>query len=133
MEFDHEDMHRQMLDDQYWEPDEGDGSSYDWEPPQLPDADGTYTLGGAGHLQYVWVPAEQTTGYWAAYTQGEYDIEAEYGNMSFFVGKWTDPETNTVHIDGTCWFDDLREAEGFGRMHDQIAIWDIAAGKEIRL
>lgn len=96
---------------------------------ELPTEDGTYTFDGerwtTGEL------VELSAGYWVAQTQGDQD-PAKLPSGTF-LGIWTDPETGKVHLDATLWIYDLDVAITYGRSFRQLAIWDIANGKEIRL
>lgn len=96
------------------------------ECPELPEGDGTWRLGND------WKGHGKTDGYFVAMTQGDYDFEvdAEYGDL---VGKWTDTVTGITHIDRVDWFPLLENAKRAGREYNQLAIWDIANGEEIRL
>jgi hypothetical protein len=54
---------------------------------------------------------------------------------NIFVGGWIDTETNTAYIDLSEHFpEDMRENAMFaGKQNNEIAIWDLGEGKEIRL
>lgn len=126
-----EDMYEYMMEQHneavYFEEDYDPAYDYDeGEPPALPEGDGTWRLGNG------WEDHGKTDGYFVAMTQGDYDweVDAEYGEL---VGKWWDHETGVTHIDRVDWYPERESAEAAGREYDQIAIWDIAAGKEIRL
>ncbi len=100
----------------------------DFEVAELPEEDGTYRLTATG-----WKRTEDIYryGYWVGMTQGDFDpSEAGLGE---FVGRWTDPETGTVYIDQSMWVSDFTLALKTGAEYEQLAIWDISAGREIRL
>lgn len=62
------------------------------------------------------------------------DVEAFVaGNLSDFVGWWADSQTGRIHIDDVEWVAALPLAERVGRARGEIALWDIAEGREIRL
>lgn len=50
-----------------------------------------------------------------------------------FVGWWVDSETGKIHIDWVNWFPRRPMAESVGRVRKEIAIYDIANAKDIRL
>ncbi len=50
-----------------------------------------------------------------------------------YYGVWTDKETHVVYIDGSDHYESLEDALRFAAERDEIAIWDIAGGEEIRL
>jgi hypothetical protein len=52
---------------------------------------------------------------------------------SRYVGWWTDSESGLLYIDATDWFPSLATATAVGRSRGEIAIFDIAAGEEVRL
>lgn len=120
-----DDLFEDYLDDIATFSDEDDYLNED-EAPALPEGDGTWRLG------LGWEDHGYTHGYFVAMTQGDYDWEedAEYGEL---VGKWTDHETGVTHIDRVDWFPHRETAVRAGRTWEQLAIWDIAAGEEIRL
>jgi hypothetical protein len=49
------------------------------------------------------------------------------------IGVWYDRESNTTFIDKTVHLTNLSEALALGRTLGQLAIWDCAKGKEIRI
>lgn len=49
------------------------------------------------------------------------------------VGLWQDQASGTWYLDLSAVIHDRQEAEAAGRAAGQIAIWDLAAGKEVRL
>jgi len=48
------------------------------------------------------------------------------------IGGWTDKETGKTYLDVSHNIKSKREAVTTGRKHNQIAIWDVKHGKEIR-
>lgn len=50
-----------------------------------------------------------------------------------YLGTWIDTETDTVYFDASEHFTDRTEAMRVGRLRNELAIWDIANGEEIRL
>lgn len=52
-------------------------------------------------------------------------------NPANHLGAWHDPETGLVHLDISRVTRDRGEVERLARKHDQIAYWDIAAGRSI--
>lgn len=48
-------------------------------------------------------------------------------------GAWLDTETGFTHLDVVTVLSDREEAERLGRKHQEIAIFDIGTGTEIRL
>lgn len=52
---------------------------------------------------------------------------------SVYLGTWIDTDTDTVYFDVSEHFTDRTEAMRVARLRGELAIWDIANGKEIRL
>lgn len=50
-----------------------------------------------------------------------------------YYGVWTDQEDGAVYIDGVNHYESLEEALLWASEREEIAIWDIARGEEIRL
>lgn len=50
-----------------------------------------------------------------------------------YVGWWTDEETGKVWVDGTDWYSSEVRAAGIGRQRHEIAVYDIANERELRL
>lgn len=65
-----------------------------------------------------------TSGYWVG--------GAPIGSTNW-LGYWRDSETGLYHLDGVDHFNTLGWATLKGRDRKEIAIWDIANGREIRL
>jgi hypothetical protein len=64
------------------------------------------------------------------------DCFAEYldhATPAQFIGWWTDQETQALWVDGTSWHEGLTEALVIARDRNEIAIYDIANQKEVRL
>lgn len=88
--------------------------------------DGTFVQYGNSYL-----PIKPETGYWVG--AGVYSVEEiELDGITIF-GLWTDQWTNDKFIDRVVYLEDLEEAMELGRHHKELAIWDIANNKEIRL
>lgn len=51
----------------------------------------------------------------------------------YYAGIWTDSETGQVYVDISRNVDTLSEAVAVGLNHDEIAIWDVVKGRELRL
>lgn len=90
--------------------------------------DGTYLWDGRSSK---FLPLAPTTGYWVA--TGSISFEVLLGLTSAIVGVWTDPDTFLRHYDVAIWVEDVEIAKDYGRAFKQKAIWDIAAGTEIKL
>ena len=84
-----------------------------------------------------------TTGYAVAVadTQNSFGIEglanvvkyvSEHPNINAF-GGWYNSENNMYYFDATVIVNDLEAAKELGRINNQIAIFDLANLKEIRL
>jgi hypothetical protein len=54
-------------------------------------------------------------------------------NPSDYYGSWLDSETGKIHYDAVDFVTDRDEAIRLGLERGEIAIWDAAAGEEIRL
>lgn len=53
-------------------------------------------------------------------------------NGTGFVGVWkADADSSTALVEGVEWFADLDAAELWARVRNEVAIYDIAAGKDI--
>lgn len=52
---------------------------------------------------------------------------------SAYVGWWVDDETGKVYVDAVDWFANEYEAARVARKRHEIAIWDIARERELRL
>lgn len=50
-----------------------------------------------------------------------------------YVGWWADEETGKVWVDGTDWYSTEVRAAGIGRQRHEIAVYDIANERELRL
>jgi hypothetical protein len=64
------------------------------------------------------------------YAQANYELLKQKGN---YLGGWIDEATGRVHFDVSTKVDDLADAIRRGAEANQLAIWDNALGKEIRL
>ena len=51
---------------------------------------------------------------------------------SMYYGVWTDSETGKVYVDGVSYFVGKHYALAVGRGRNELAIWDIENGVEIR-
>ncbi len=49
------------------------------------------------------------------------------------VGRWTDTETGLVHLDMGDIYAGVHYAKLAGRARNELAVWDLANGEEIRL
>jgi hypothetical protein len=88
--------------------------------------DGTYLRYGNLNL-----PIKPDNGYWVASIATTWeDLEDDSGVI---FGVWTDTDTGQVYYDRVAFIEDLEYAIELGRTNEQIAIWDIANNKEIRL
>lgn len=103
--------------------------------------DGTYRLYGDGGI----TESAHLSGYWVAQFQGtdvlvsrdwgqmlvRQTVLAMLGTLTYYnVGVWTDKGGNK-HLDYSMHYPDLQTALAQARIHKQIAIWDIEAGKEV--
>jgi len=75
------------------------------------------------------VKIETDQGYWVA--EEETTIEDTTNHRT--IGVWTDTDTGKVWVDTTWYFDNLDTALIFAERWQQLAIWDNANNKEIRL
>lgn len=50
-----------------------------------------------------------------------------------YVGWWTDSDTGKVYVDGTDWYEGEFEAGKAARTRGEIAFWDIARERELRI
>ena len=87
--------------------------------------DGTYLKLAKDNL----VRIETTKGYWVAITEAY--LECVY--TGHLVGVWRDKDTGKVWVDVVEYRESLGDAVELARRNDQLAIWDNANGKEIRL
>lgn len=87
--------------------------------------DGTYLKLAKDNL----VRIETTKGYWVAITEA--DLESVY--TGHLVGVWTDTNTGKVWVDVVEYRESLGDAVELAKQHNQLAIWDNANSKEIRL
>ncbi len=55
------------------------------------------------------------------------------GSESRYIGWWKDTETGRVYVDATDRVSTLRDALALGQIRGEIAVWDIANAKEIRV
>jgi hypothetical protein len=90
--------------------------------PQL--ADGTYLYQDGKFL-----PITMTDGYWVA----EKVIHRTELVSGMVVGVWTDSETGTVWFDKTRLVRNLPRATALATLWQQIAIWDNANQREVRI
>jgi hypothetical protein len=51
----------------------------------------------------------------------------------YYAGVWTDSDTGRIYIDISRNVDTFGEAIALGDLHNEIAIWDVKNGREIRL
>jgi hypothetical protein len=71
--------------------------------------------------------------------QSEYDMDDDsirryvLAGSSPFIGWWTDEEDGKVYLDGSEWFESEDEAARVSRTRKEIAFWDIANSRELRL
>lgn len=54
-------------------------------------------------------------------------------NPSEFVGWWVDEETGKIHIDAVEWYERSERALYTARGRGEIAVWDVANSREIRV
>lgn len=87
--------------------------------------DGTYLKLSDTNL----IKIETDQGYWVA--EEETTIEDAY--QGTIIGVWNDTETGKVWVDKSKYFDNLVNALFWARQFNQLAIWDNANSKEIRL
>lgn len=72
---------------------------------------------------------ETGRGYWVAELQTTLE-DIQNGDI---IGIWTDKDTDKVWLDKSRYFDNLDTALFWAIQWNQIAIWDNANNKEIRL
>lgn len=87
--------------------------------------DGTYLKDSTG----AWLPVVQSTGYYVAVRPLD-SINAEL-HTNEYLGVWTDPSTGILYLDATKHWDDFNLALFFAEAGGELAIWDIAASKEV--
>jgi hypothetical protein len=87
--------------------------------------DGTYLKLSDTNL----IKIETDQGYWVA--EEETTIEDAY--QGTIIGVWNDKETGKVWVDKSKYFDNQINALFWARQFNQLAIWDNANQKEIRL
>lgn len=87
--------------------------------------DGTYLKLSDTNL----IKIETDQGYWVA--EEETTIEDATNHRT--IGVWNDTETGKVWVDKSWYFDDLETALFWANRWNQLAIWDNANSKEIRL
>ena len=90
--------------------------------PKLPD--GTYLF---QHGRFT--PITMTDGYWVA----EKSVQPSDLESGMVVGVWTDSETGTVWLDKTRLVRNLTKATMYATLWQQIAIWDNANQREVRI
>jgi hypothetical protein len=88
-------------------------------------SNGTYLRLGNDNL----VKIDTNQGYWVAYEQ----VELADTLSGELVGVWTDTDTGKVWVDRVQFFDKLEPALFIAEQFNQLAIWDNANQKEIRL
>lgn len=84
-----------------------------------------YVVGGKVPTFVTNLRTDDTPGYAVA--------EWVYEHPSDFYGSWLDQKTGVTHIDAVDVVQDRDEAIRLGLSRGEIAIWDAAAGEEIRL
>lgn len=50
-----------------------------------------------------------------------------------FLGMWIDSETGHAYVDFSLWYSEEGEAIRDAKLFEEIAIWDLANGEEIRV
>ena len=60
-------------------------------------------------------------------------IELVEDREARFIGWWADSETGKIYVDGTSWHETEFEAGRAARERREIAFWDIARERELRL
>lgn len=50
-----------------------------------------------------------------------------------YVGVWTDTETDKIHFDAVEWYAEEFTAAAIARVRGELAVWDIARERELRL
>lgn len=99
-----------------------EGGTYDVERAPLP-LDGFF-VGGASEPLVLAAAAALTPAALGVFLRS---LRARY------VGWWTDSETGSLWVDGSDWYQSLSAALSTARMRGEIAIFDVANGKEIRV
>lgn len=61
---------------------------------------------------------------------GPWSVAADLPTM--YLGSWTDTD-GTVYVEISERVETLQQAERLGRERREIAVWDLAAGREVRL
>lgn len=125
-----------------------------WEEQEMPQPKSKWHLAGVsddiimeggGTFNEDLTPVMREDGYWVSVADhgtvvpvDEFDdvALARYaGHVNLrsdeYIGAWVDE--GLVHLDVTRWFEDLNEALEFGAKNGQLAIWDIAGNREIRV
>lgn len=87
--------------------------------------DGTYLKLSDTNL----IKIETDKGYWVAEHETIIDATPNYK----IIGVWNDTDTGKVWIDQSWYFEDLDTALFWAKRWNQLAIWDNANQKEIRL
>jgi hypothetical protein len=87
--------------------------------------DGTYLKLSDNNL----VKIETDKGYWVA--EKETSLFDAYNGT--IIGVWNDKDTGKLWVDKSRYFEDLETALFWAKLFDQLAIWDNANQKEIRL
>jgi hypothetical protein len=49
------------------------------------------------------------------------------------VGYWVNEETGRIHLDAVDWYQEESAAVAVGKVRGELAVWDVANAKEIRL
>lgn len=110
------------------------GVKFLWFPTQ----DGTYKALYQGKAVSNVVPAKMETGYWVSsvgvqYLSGEFNewhvkrflsLFRSHVMESGFFGIWQD--NGVTYLDVSYWFKSKRDALKFGKLHNQLTVWDIA-------
>lgn len=83
-------------------------------------------------------PANHRSGYYVSLSQTQNSTEKDLSTvllaaetLGCYIGGWKDNER--FYLDATVHIPELDKAVQFGRLNEQIAIWDIANNSEIRL
>jgi hypothetical protein len=72
---------------------------------------------------------ETRRGYWVA----ESETQLSGIRNGDLIGIWTDTETGKTWVDNTHYFTELDTALEFAKRHNQLAIWDNLANREVRV
>lgn len=96
-----------------------------------------YMVGGVVESLYFDAMLIRDPGHWRT----AYQMIMRWVNENFaratqvntFLGGWIDTEENIAYVDLSQHFTDLRAALSMARLNDEIAIWDLKNGKEIRV